>query len=154
MHPRTSLREPTKMDEPERHWTVVKLGERVQQGANACQIADVVGSMWQLTEAILDPMIGRKSMASLFQRSLFLTGREYPWLANAYGGMHSPSDFSALKSVVMRQDIADAVAGGGAFLQTFYETLISLIGSAVTEQLLRALWENHLSGPPAQDTSL
>ena len=140
------------MDEPERHWTVVRLGERVQHGANASQIADVVGSMWQLTEAILNPMIGRKSVASLFQRSLFLTGREHPWLASEYGGVQSPSDFSALKSVVMTQDVVDAVAGGGAFLQTFYETLISLIGFAVTEQLLRSLWENHLSGQPAQDT--
>ena len=140
------------MDEPERHWTVVKLGERVQHGASACQIADVVGSMWQLTEAILNPMIGRRSVASLFQRSLFLTGRMHPWLANAYGGVQSPSDFLALKSVVMKQDVADAAAGGGAFLQTFYETLISLIGFAVTEQLLRSVWEHHLSGQPAQDT--
>ena len=141
------------MDEPERHWTVVQLGERVQHGADACQIADVVGLMWQLTEAILNPMIGRKSVASLFQRSLFLTGQMHPWLADAYGGVQSPSDFSALKSVVMKQNAADAAAGGGAFLHTFYETLVSLIGSAVTEQLLRSVWEHHLSGQPAQDTS-
>lgn len=141
------------MDEPERHWIVVKLEEGVKQGANAGQIADLIVSMWQLTEIILDPMIGRKSVASLFQRSLFLTGQVYPWLASAYGGMQSPADFSVLKSLVKEQEDADAAAGGGAFLHTFYETLNGLIGSAVTEQLLRSRWEHHLSGQSAQDIS-
>lgn len=91
-------------------------------------------------------MIGRKCVASLFHRSLFLTRRAHPWPANAYAGMQSPTDFSVLKSVLMKQDVAAVAAGGGAFLHAFYQMLMSLIGSAVTEQLLRAPWEHYLSG--------
>lgn len=139
------------MDNEERHWTVARLEQRVAHGADASQIAEVVISMWQITGIILNPILGRISVDSLYQRSLFLTGQVHPWLANAYGGVQSSTDFARLKSAVMQQDGADAAAGGGALLQTFYEMLIRLIGPAVTEKLLRTMWEDHLSGQPAQD---
>jgi hypothetical protein len=101
----------------------------------------------------LNPIIGQKSVSLLYQRSLFLTYRIHPWLINAYGGIDSSMNLAALKSVVMQQSSVDAAASGGVFLQTFYEMLISLIGSALTESLLRSRWENHLSGPSARDTS-
>jgi hypothetical protein len=140
------------MENRESHWTVASLEDRVKQGADAAQIADVVVSTWNLIETILSPLIGQKSVASLYQRGLFLTGRVYPWLTNASGGIESPMDFEALKSALMQQGGASAAAGGGTFLQMFYEMLISLIGFALTETFLRSVLENNLRDSSAQDT--
>ena len=38
-------------------------------------------------------------------------------------------------------------------LQTFHELLATLVGPSLTERLLRSVWADSSSGPPAQDTS-
>lgn len=141
------------MESRENHWTVARLEELAKQGADAEKIADFVVLSWQLTETVLHPIIGEKSAAMLYQRSIFINTKIYPWLIDAYGGMGSSMDLAALKIVVMQQSSANAAASGGAFFQTFYDMLISLIGSALTESLLRSVREKHLSGPSARDTS-
>lgn len=67
-------------------------------------------------------------------------------------GVQTTVDLAALKAILAQQDSETATAGG-ALLQTFYELLASLVGPSLTERLLRSVWENPLSGPPAQDTS-
>lgn len=89
----------------------------------------------------------------LYKRSLYLTGPAHPWLAGIHEGVQTAVDVAALKSVFAQQNSIDAAAAGGAFLQTFYDLLTSLVGPALTERLLRPVWAHFPSGPPAQDTS-
>lgn len=143
------------MEDRSSHWTVASLEDRVKkgaQGADAAQIADVVVSSWNLIETILSPLIGQTGTSSLYQRALFLVGRVYPWLANEYVSIESPMDLAALKSVLMKQGAAGAAAGGGTFLQIFYELLIGQIGFELTETLLRSVLENNLRGSSARET--
>lgn len=141
------------MESRENHWVIARFEDLAQQGSDAERIADIIVLNWQLTETILNPILGRKSATMLYQRSLFLTTKIYPWLISAYGGIASSMDLAALKIVVIQQSSADAAAAGGAFLQIFHDMLTSLIGSAFTENSLRSVWEHHLSGPSARDTS-
>ena len=46
----------------------------------------------------------------------------------------------------------NAAAAGGALLQTFHKLLTTLVGSSLTERLLRSVWTNHFDAPSAQDT--
>jgi hypothetical protein len=129
------------------------LARRVEQGAAASQVADMLVSTWQEIDTALGPIIGQRGVAALYKRSLFLTGAAHPWLAAIHGNVRTSIDFAALKSVLVQQGSADAAAGGGALLHTFHELLTSLVGPSLTERLLRSVWANALGTSPAQDTS-
>lgn len=139
------------------------LMREVGRGADAAHIADAIVSRWLALESALAPILGRKGVAAIYKRSLYLAGRDYPWLAAAYEGTQEGGDFTApapavlglpiLRSVLTQQSSADAAAGGGALLQIFHELLASLIGPSLTERLLRPVWAESSSGSPAQDTS-
>lgn len=132
---------------------VVTLGQRAAQGADAAQIADAVVMTWKQISPALAPIIGHGSVALLYMRSLHLIDRAHPWLAGMPEGAQAAVDLAALHSILASQSSETAAAAGGALLQTFYELLASLVGPSLTERLLHSVWENPLSGPPAQDTS-
>jgi hypothetical protein len=141
------------MESQESRRIAAPLAHRVAKDADAAQIAEAVVSTWQEIDAALTPIIGQRGVAALHKRSLYLTGAAHPWLAGMHEGVQSTMDLATLKSVLAQQSSADAEAGGGALLQTFHELLASLVGPSLTERLLRSVWANSLSGPPAQDTS-
>ncbi len=141
------------MESKESHKIVAALARRAKEGANSAHIADAVASTWLEIERALTPILGQQGVAALYKRSLHLTGSTYSWLVRARENVHPGIDLDALKIALSQQSGADAAAGGGAFLQTFYELLASLIGSSLTERLLRSVWAHCLTGPSAQDTS-
>ncbi|HEY0661166.1 MAG TPA: hypothetical protein VGD21_07605 [Lysobacter sp.] len=119
----------------------------------AGQVADTVVSTWQDIDTVLSPIIGQRGVAMLYKRSLYLIGPAHPWLAGMHESVQATVDLEALKSAFAQQNSTNAAAAGGAFLQTFYELLTSLVGPSLTERLLRPVWAPFSSGPPAQDTS-
>ena len=129
------------------------LAHRVGTDADATQIADAIVATWQEVDEALTPIIGQRGVAALYRRSLHLTGSVHPWLSNALEGVQTGMDLTALKSVLVLQSRAAVAAAGSHLLQTFYDLLANLIGSSLTERLLRSVWATSLSGPPAQDTS-
>lgn len=141
------------MESPESHRIATTLADRVENGANAAQIADTIVSAWQGIEAVLSPIVGQRGVAMLCKRSLFLIGPAHPWLTGMHEGIQTTVDLAALESAFAQQNSTEAAAAGGAFLQTFRDLLASLVGPALTEQLLRPVWAHFPSGPSAQDTS-
>lgn len=129
------------------------LAQRAAEGADARQIADAVVSIWQQINVALSPIIGQGSVAVLYMRSVHIINSTHPWLESEHGELHTPMDLVALRARLVQQSNVEAATTGGALLRTFYELLASLIGPALTEQLLRSVWANPLSGPPAQDSS-
>lgn len=110
-------------------------------------------STWQDIDAVLRPVIGQRGVAMLYKRSLYLISPVHPWLAGMHEGVQATVDLEELKSVFTQQSSPNAAAAGGAFLQTFYELLTSLVGPSLTERLLRPVWAHFPSGLPAQDIS-
>lgn len=128
------------------------LAHRVEEGAEAAHIADAIVSLWQQINVALSPIMGQGSVAVLYVRSLHIIRAAHPWLEATHEEIHKPMDLVSLRGVLAQRTSTEAATAGGALVQTFYELLASLIGPALTEQLLRAVWENFLSGPPAQDS--
>ena len=113
------------------------LAQRVASGADAAQVADCFVGLWQEVEAAMTPIIGSRGISALYQRSLHLTAARRPALAKLQVTA-APAD--QLREVLAAQDADSALADGDAFLQTFRELLVTLIGPSLTERLLRDAW--------------
>lgn len=114
---------------------------RQQWASDEAAVHDVaalaVGFLRQ-AEATLSPIIGRQSVGALYQRSLYLTRSEHPWLAVAYGEWVTADPFVVLQKAVSRQTLGNAQAAVHALLSRFRALLDSLIGPSLTAHLLRA----------------
>lgn len=128
------------------------LARRVGLDANAAQVADAIGAIWEQIDDALTPIIGSQGVVALYKRTVRLTCALHPWVAGGLEGIASELDPMVLKSVLARRSGAEAAAAGSAFLHIFHDLLASLVGPSLTERLLRSAWANPLSGPPAQDT--
>lgn len=116
-------------------------------------IANVVVSVWQEIDAVLCPIIGQRGVAALYHRSLHLTSRTHPWLANSHESAQTVIDLTHLKALLLQQQCTHVIASGGLLFKTFYELLISLVGLSLAERLLRSVGAHLFSGAPAQDSS-
>ena len=127
------------------------LAHRAGADADATRIAEVVTMAWQQIDAALSPILGRGGVCALYKRSVYLTGLAHPWLSHLHKGEQAGMGLAELNSVFGHQSSADASLAGGALLQTFNTLLSSMVGPALTEQLLRPVWNHLLSGPSAQE---
>jgi len=109
--------------------------------------------VWQQVDDALTPIIGKRGVAALYGRSLYLVAPDHPWLAGLREADPSAVDQAALRALLEQQDAATAAAGGGALLRTFHELLASLVGDSLTGRLLAAAWALPTSGPAARGTT-
>jgi len=139
------------MERPESRRTVVPLGNRITNDADAVQIAGATVAAWQEIDDALRPILGQRGVWALYKRSLYLAASFHPWLAGLHEGAPAAMDLAALKAVLVRQDSADARAGGAALLQTLHELLAGLLGPSLAGRLLHPVWPHESGGAPAQD---
>jgi len=99
----------------------------------------------------LAPIVGQGGVAALYKRSLFLTAREHAVLFGLHADVQGVMNVSALTSQLTSLSQPDAARVGAALLLSFHELLGSLVGSSLTERLLRSLWARPLSDPPASE---
>jgi hypothetical protein len=128
------------------------LASRVAEGADSRQIADAIGAMWTDIEAALQPVFGRRGVAALFKRTLHRTASRYLWLEPAtVGGDDTVCGLADLRALFAAQAPATATEAGSALFINFRELLTSLIGTQLSEQLLKAAWSPSSSAAAAQD---
>jgi hypothetical protein len=118
---------------------------------SVAQVANRLASIGEGIDAALRPIIGRRGVGALFRRSMFLTAPAHPWLADADDGAEQALEMPSLAAVFAQQTRAEAFAAGGLLLRTFHRLLAGLVGVALTEQLLRPVWEDAPDDPPAQE---
>src|SRR5581483_11816567 len=90
----------------------------IEKDANAAQVARAMVAMWQRIDAALTPVLGRRGVAAIYKRSLYLTAL-HPWLQALHENIEGVIDLDALSAALVRQSSADALAAGNALLQTF-----------------------------------
>jgi hypothetical protein len=129
------------------------LANRAGADATPAQIADTMVEIWQEIDATLIPIIGHRGAVALYKRSLYLAGATHPWLAGIQESLQATIDLAPLRSSLARQSATAASAGATTLLQTFDHLLASLVGSSLTERLLRPVWANTSSGRTSQDPS-
>lgn len=141
------------MQTPDSHCIDTLLAQRTGVGADVERIADASIAILQEFDDALAPIVGRRGVAMLYKRCIFLSSPAYPWLAGVHGSVHTAADFPAFRSALVQQDSANAAAGSVAVLQNLYQLLITLIGAPLTGRLLRAAWAAPASDTPAEDPS-
>jgi hypothetical protein len=131
-------------------WVAAILAKRSGTHPDAVQIADATIAVWYDITTALKSIIGRQGVAALYDRSVALTARTFPWLGSTRAGDNHSIDLDGLQAVIARQTKEDAAAGSSELLQTFYEVLVSLIGPALCEQLLASVRDD-IASPRSRD---
>ena len=129
------------------------LAHRVNGRADVFQVAEAITSMFEDIDTALTPIIGPKGVAALHRRSLYLCITQHPTLGDSYRMLVVGMDHKELKALLAEQSRADALFFSEEILKTFYELLATLIGPSLAARLLLDVWEQSISGPPAQDIS-
>jgi len=130
------------------------LAWRLADDSPAADVAAACGAFWLELDSALSPIIGPRGVAALGQRSLHLASGRYGWLAAAPNSAPATLDAAMLVALLGSRPSLDAAAAANFFLQTFRDLLASLIGAALTEQLLRKVWgpsDPPMNSPTAQD---
>lgn len=142
------------MDDQDSPLLAAALLLRIGSDANSARIADAVHAIWKEVDAGLFSILGQRGVAALYQRSLFVTHRAYPWLAGTFDGVHATINLPLLRTTLLQQTPTNALAASRVFLQTFEALLTSLVGPSLTDRLLCSVCKNSFSGTSAQDASL
>ncbi len=127
------------------------LASRVGPDAGSDGISQTVVDLWTQIDDALTPIIGTRGVAALHGRSLFLTVRAFPWIAGRQDGVQVAMDLESLRLAIASQSAPDALLGASALFEAFNDLLASMVGTALTQRLLRTVWDTPFSGQPAQD---
>lgn len=127
------------------------LAQLVAQGEDAASIAEAATRAWQQAEDVLTPLIGKRGVAALYQRSIHITTSIYPWLAACYQGVQHEMQLDLLKQTLAQYSSADAAIASAELFNTFHDLLASLIGQSLTARLLQSVWITSSSGAAARD---
>ncbi len=127
------------------------LAGRVPARANGDQLADAVVAVWRDIDLALHPIVGSRGVAALYNRSLKLTAAAHPGLGGGPPDVQAAMDVTALRAALLQLPAAEAAAAGTALFSTFEQLLGSLVGAALTAQLLQPVWTHPAASPPAQD---
>ena len=132
------------------------MADQPSEAIDCAQAADLAVATWSKIDDALWPIIGHVGMTALFGRSLYLARSHQPALTAMVEAELAPGDFALLREILAQQsDAAAATAVQASLLKTFLDLLTSLIGPALTEGLLRSVWDNNpSSGKAVQDPSL
>jgi hypothetical protein len=102
-------------------------------------------------EAALSPVIGQRGVAALCHRALHVSARRHTWLGEMSFDPAAAIDLERLAQVLARHP-ADARAAGDELIGHFRDLLTSLLGAALTEQLVGGgVYPAHADAPPPQD---
>lgn len=120
-------------------------------GDDAAAIAGATASLWVAIDEALSPIVGRRGMAALYQRSLHLARAQFPWLPGAGQGPLAACEFDTLSAALAAQSNTQAAAAATALLLVFRELMSTLLGEQLTEQLLRPVLAHPSRGRAAKD---
>lgn len=139
------------MDNVNSHRVAVGLPLLADAGTDAAQLADRIASTWRAIDSALNPIVGARGVAALYQRSLRICSADHPCLRGLPTVDPAAMDLTALTTALAQQPVADVAVAGTAHLHSFHMLLTSLVGPSLTERLLRSVWTSPSSQPPAQD---
>jgi hypothetical protein len=101
--------------------------------------ADDHVALWNLLAVELGKLIGERGFKSLYARSLYRASAAFPWMLHLMSEV-SPGAFIMADFRLSTNDPAEAQAAHAALLKIFTDTLMLLIGEALTNNILREAW--------------
>lgn len=139
------------MSELQCDWIEATLLERFKEESSVGVIADAIANIWEEIDSALHPVIGKRGVAALFHRSLVITAKAYPWLPLPERPLQA-TDIAPLHAVFLLQTPATIIKCSATQLHTFHDLLAGLVGTSLTERLLRFVSSNLFDGRSPQDT--
>jgi hypothetical protein len=115
-------------------------------------VAAAVAATWAEIDDLLNPIIGRRGVAALYNRSLHLSEREHTWLGEGHAGSLAALNTEALQRALSLRPPMAAAQAAAAQLQSFHDLLSSLVGPSLTKHLLGSVWASAPGDTVAQDT--
>lgn len=106
---------------------------------HAEKVADAV-DLWSPLAIQIISIIGEGGFNSLYTRSAFLARSTYPWLTVGAPPPQAEQRLDGLKASLQNQTSAQANAANILLLTIFTDTLSSIIGEALTVNILHAAW--------------
>lgn len=107
----------------------------VTREQDARVIASNAAALWQRIDTILSPVLGRRGVAALYERSITAISAEYP-VFEQVSFEHVPTDFTFIEQVLTQLEPARAIAVHTVLVHTFHNLLTELIGTPLAEQIL------------------
>ena len=117
-------------------------------------ISGTVVAVWRKIDEALTPIVGVRGVAALHGRSRFLASQTCPWIGGRLDGVQMTMDLESLRLVLAEQPAGDALLGATTLLEAFHDVLSTMVGIALTERLLRTVWDIPNGGHAAQDRQL
>lgn len=100
---------------------------------------DVNVKLWNSLAAELCVLIGVRGFGALYIRSLYCASAAFPWMVRPIPET-PPNAFKLVEFSLNTSDAAEAQAAHAALLNIFTDTLIIIIGEALTNNILRKAW--------------
>jgi hypothetical protein len=122
-------------------------------GATALVIAAAARRACEHLAAQLTPVIGDAGIAAICARSLHLTQRNFPGLAQAHAPAQEGAPFALLQLSLEQQEAADAIEAAITLMATVSELLALFIGESLTARLLCEAWPDDFAGDITEETA-
>ena len=117
------------------------LANRAGDAPDSKAIAEATLSTWHHVADRLVPVIGPRGVDALFNRSLNVTCKTFPWLAIAGNDGNGAAQLAALRLRLAGREPDIAAEASYVLLVTFTVLLANLIGESLTERLLEPVWK-------------
>ncbi len=113
------------------------------------QFMNQIIKLWEGLATELTSIIGHGGFRTLFARSVTLANVKFPWLEDFRFPLQGESPFFHFKACLAGRDIAEMREANALIVSAFIETLSSLVGKTLTNNILRPAWEQRR--PPNSD---
>ena len=120
------------------------------QGAAAlCVNADIerATALWRTVGLDVSRMIGRRGCAAVMSRALITARRDHPWIPEPVGEASFDESLGRFAAASAKQQADECRRGNCALEAAFRGLLVSLVGPALTTQLLRSAWSGRNDEP-------
>ncbi|MGK5049627.1 hypothetical protein ACQ4WP_27580 [Janthinobacterium sp. GB4P2] len=113
--------------------------------------------LWKMLASTLNSTIGEVGFHTLFLRSVYTTGKTFPWMMPGHAFQAAEFEFEKLRACLEGQVITESSAASASLLNTFVDMLILLLGEQLTTVILRSAWRDRcaeMHAPPRADKCL
>lgn len=132
-------------------WKITSFADHVKLIQDAKLTADMIVLHCKEIDRAMRSIIGKVGIDALFHRCIEITSADYPWLTAASTDGQSAMNLEVLSATLLKQDPVHLAAAGDLLLLNFHHLLADLIGSSLTERLLRPVLEPLLNGTATKD---
>lgn len=128
------------MEIPHTQWVMELLDRDDEVNCSIEEMADRIINLFSSAESVFKPIIGLRGLAALYDANLKRFSSNYPWLCAAIEHPCVTLNLQLLRSVLLDNNHQTLMQAGAALITNFYLIIAGLIGSSLTEQLLRPVW--------------